>query len=259
MIKVVDISHHYGVKPVLSHVSLDVPASQLVVLMGPNGVGKSTLLSIIAGLMAPAKGYVEINGLRRRATEAAELQIRRQLAFLSDQPWLPEFKTGREWLMAIGALYDLDGERLMDHIGRLLELFQLSEKGESPIRTYSNGQKKKLAICGVLVTEAPILVLDEPFTGGLDAAAILALSRVLKHLTERKGATVVMASQIGEMVEPLAHRIAILDGTRLKAYDTLEELRAKTGCPGSLSEVFERLVHPQTLEQIGRYFQRPDA
>jgi ABC-2 type transport system ATP-binding protein len=121
MIKVVNVSHHYGVRPVLSHVSLDVPDGQLVVLMGPNGVGKSTLLSIIAGLMAPAKGYVEINGLRRRATETAELAIRKQLAFLPDQPWLPEFKTGREWLMAIGQLYDLDSERLMDHIGRLLD------------------------------------------------------------------------------------------------------------------------------------------
>jgi len=120
MIRVVDISHHYGVRPVLSHVSLDLPSGQLVVLMGPNGVGKSTLLSIVAGLMAPAKGHVEINGLRRRASEMAELHIRKQIAFLPDQPWLPEFKTGREWLMAVGQLYDRDAERLMDHISILL-------------------------------------------------------------------------------------------------------------------------------------------
>ncbi len=259
MIKVVDVSHHYSVKPVLSHINLELSAGELAVLMGPNGVGKSTLLNIIAGLMAPAKGYVEINGIRRRATEEGELQIRRHIAFLPDQPWLPEFKTGREWLMAIGQLYDLDADRLMDHIPRLLELFQLSEKAEAPIRTYSNGQKKKLAICGVLVTEAPILVLDEPFTGGLDAAALLALSRVLKHLAAQREKTILMASQIGEMVEPMGARIAILEGAHLKAYETLEVLRARTGCSGSLSEVYERLVHPQTLEQIENYFHRPKA
>lgn len=257
MIKVVDVSHHYGVKPVLSHIHLEVPAGELVALMGPNGVGKSTLLGIVAGLMAPARGYVEVNGLRRRGTEADELQIRRQVAFLPDQPWLPEFKTGREWLMAVGGVYDIGAERLMDHIGRLLGLFQLAEQGESPIRTYSTGQKKKLAICGALVTEAPILILDEPFTGGLDAAAILALSRVLSHLADQTDTTILMASQIGEMVEPLAGRIAVLEGTRLKACDTLDGLRAQTGCRGSLSEVFERLVHPQTLEEIENYFNRP--
>jgi len=257
MIKIVDVSHHYGVRPVLSHVSLEVPAGELVVVMGPNGVGKSTLLGIVAGLATPTNGYVEINGLRRRATEQVELQIRRQMAFLPDQPWLPEFKTGREWLMAIGQLYDLEAEHLMDHISRLLELFHLTDKGESPIRAYSSGQKKKLAICGVLVAETPVLVLDEPFTGGLDAAAILALGRVLKHMTDRKDTTILMASQIGEMVEPLVHRIAILEGARLKAYDTLEGLREKTQCSGSLSEVYERLVHPQTLEQLENYFKRP--
>jgi ABC-type multidrug transport system ATPase subunit len=259
MIKVVDVSHHYGVRPVLKHVSLEIASGQLVVLMGPNGVGKSSLLSIIAGMMVPARGYVEINGRRRRDAEQAELEIRKQIAYLPDQPWLPEFKTGREWLMAIGRLYDIAAERLMDHISRLLDLFHLADKAEAPIRTYSNGQKKKLAICGVLVTETPVLILDEPFTGGLDAAAILALGRVLKQLANRKDTTVVMASQIGEMAEPLAHRIAILEDARLKACDTLDALRAKTGCSGSLSEVYERLVNPQTLEEIENYFNRPQS
>lgn len=89
MIKLLDVSHHYGLNPVLSHINLHVPTGELVAVMGPNGVGKSTLLAIIAGLMAPAKGHVEINGLRRRATEETELQIRKQMIFLPDHPWLP--------------------------------------------------------------------------------------------------------------------------------------------------------------------------
>src|SRR5687767_12251148 len=147
MIKVVDVSHHYGVRPVLSHINLDVRPGELMVVMGPNGVGKSTLLGIIAGLIAPAKGHVEINGLRRRSTTETELQIRKQLAFLPDHPWLPEAMTGREWLLAVGQLYDVDTDRLMDHVTRVLDVFQLTENGDAPIRTYSNGQKKKVAIC----------------------------------------------------------------------------------------------------------------
>jgi ABC-2 type transport system ATP-binding protein len=257
MIKVVDVSHHYGLRPVLSHINLEIPEGKLIAIMGPNGVGKSTLLSIIAGLISPAEGQVEINGLRRRSSEEAELKIRRQMAYLPDHPWLPEFLTAREWLLAVGQLYDIEADHLMDHIDRLLDLFELADKGDAPIRTCSNGQKKKIAICGALVTEAPTLILDEPFTGGLDPSAILALRRVLQHLTEHSEVTVVMASQIPEMVELLAHRIAILSGAHVIAYDTLDGLRGKTGCSGSLPEVFEKIVHPQTLDHIEKYFSRP--
>lgn len=256
MIKVSDVSHHYGLKPVLSHVDLEVEQGKLIALMGPNGVGKSTLLGIIAGLLSPARGHVEINGLRRRGNVDEELQIRRQMVFLPDHPWLPEFMTVREWLLAVGRLYDVESDRLMEHIDRLLELFQLNDKDGSPIRTCSNGQKKKVAICGTLVSEAPTLVLDEPFTGGLDPSAILALRRVLKHLADRNDVTIVMASQIPEMVEHLADRIAVLSGTQIVACDTLDGLRSKTNCAGSLAEVFERLVHPRTLEHIDKYFNR---
>jgi ABC-type multidrug transport system ATPase subunit len=259
MIKVVKVSHHYGLRPVLSDINLVIPKGKLVAVMGPNGVGKSTLLGIIAGLMAPAKGQVEINGLCRRSSEAVELQIRRQLFFLPDHPWLPEHMTVREWLLAIGQLYDLDADRLMDHIVRLLDLFQLTDKGDSPIRTCSNGQKKKVAICGALAAETPIMILDEPFTGGLDPSAIMALHRVLKHLANTGDTTIVMASQIPEIVENLAHEIVILRGTRVIAYDTMEGLRAKAGVTGALPEVFEKLVNPQTLQHIDNYFNRPKS
>ena len=255
MINVVDVTQHYGVRPVLRRVNLRIEPGELVGLMGPNGMGKTTLLAAIAGILSPQKGYVEIAGIRRRSSPENELAIRRKVVYLPDHPWLPRNRTGREFLLAVGRLYDVDEERLMDHVERLLQLFELSDQADSPIRSYSNGQQKKIAICSALVTEAPIMLLDEPFSGGLDPSGQLALKKVLLRLADRADVTVLMATPVPEIVEGLARRVAVLRKGEIAAFDTPAGLRELTGCSGSLQEVLERLISPQTIENIERYFE----
>lgn len=254
MVNFISVTQHYGVRAVLHGVSLRVDSGQLVALMGSNGMGKSTLLRVAAGLLNPIKGHVEINGVRRRSSVANEQAIRRQVAYLPDHAWLPRNMTGREFLMGVGRLYDIGAQRLLDHIDRLLCLFDLIAKGDSPIRAYSNGQQKKVAICAMLVTEASVLLLDEPFTGGLDPSGILALRRVLEVLADRSDVTVLMATQVPELAEKLAHRVAVIRAGELIAYDTPKGLRDLTQCDGTLGEVLERMIHPETMNHIDQYF-----
>jgi len=255
MIEVVNVTHHYGVRPVLRDVSFRVERGELVSLMGPNGMGKSTLLGVMAGVLWPVEGCVEIDGLRRRRSEEEERTLRKKVVYLPDHPWLPVARSGREFLLAVGRLYGIEDERLMDHVDRLLELFQLQDRADAPIRSYSNGQQKKIAVCSALVAEAEVMLLDEPFSGGLDPSALLALRRVMKWLAERSDVTVVMATPVPELVEGLAHRLVVLRDGQVTAHDTPDALREQTGCPGPLQEVLERLIHPQTLDDIERYFE----
>ena len=255
MLNVVHVTQHYGVRPVLKDISLEVQPGELVALMGPNGMGKSTLMGAMAGLLSPQKGHVEIDGLRRRSTPEAEIAIRKKVAHLPDHPWLPMWQTGREFLLAVGKLYAIEPERLMDHAERLLLLFDLAKQADSPIRSYSNGQQKKIAISAVLITEAPLLLLDEPFSGGLDPSALLALKRVMQRLAERSDVTVVMATPVPELVEGLAHRVAVIRDGVLAAFDTPDGLRQLTGCNGSLQEVLEHLISPETLANIDAYLE----
>jgi ABC-2 type transport system ATP-binding protein len=257
MISLVDVTQHYGVRPVLRGINLRVEAGELVVVLGPNGMGKTTLLAVMGGVLTPQHGTVEINGLRRRASIEDELAIRKAAVYLPDQPFLPAMRTGREFLMGVGRLYDIDDDRLMDHIGRLLVLFELLEHADTPIRSYSHGQQKNLALCSALVTEAPVLLLDEPFSGGLDPSGLLALKKVLKHLVDRKKCTVVLTSPVAELVEEIAGRIVVLRDGEIAAFDTLEGLRRLTGSHGSLGQVLERMIYPETMQNLQNYFQEP--
>lgn len=258
MINVVGVTQHYGVRPVLRKMDMCVSSGELVAVMGPNGMGKSTLLRVVAGTLAPQAGHVEIDGLVRRESAEIEQAIRRKVAYLPDHPWLPRQSTGRDFLGAVGRLYNIESLHLVDHVERLLALFDLDHKADTPIRDYSNGQQKKIAICATLLTEATVLVLDEPFTGGLDPAGILALRRVLQHLAQRDDVTVLMATQLPEIAEGLAHRIAVVRDGELVAYHTIEGLRQTTGCDGPLQDVLEQLIHPETLKNIDRYFGHTD-
>jgi ABC-type multidrug transport system ATPase subunit len=147
----------------------------------------------------------------------------------------------------------------MDHAERLLRLFNLAEQGDWPISSYSTGQQKKIALCGALITEAPYLLLDEPFSGGLDPGGILALRRVLKRLAESEHLTVVMTTPVPELVEELAERVAIIKDGRLAAYDTVDGLKRTAGDGATLEIVFQRLMHPEALANIESYFIEREA
>jgi ABC-2 type transport system ATP-binding protein len=255
VIELDQVTQHYGVRPVLRGIDLRIERGEVVVILGPNGMGKTTMLGVMAGVLTPQHGVVMIDGKRRRGSEDEELAIRKLAVFLPDQAWLPVAQTGRDFLLAVGRLYEVEEERLIEHVDRLLELFDLSRKGDSPIWQLSAGQKKKVALCSALVTEAPIMLLDEPFSGGLDPAGILTLKRLIQHMSRRKKATIVLTSPVPELVEEIATRVVVLRDGEILAFDTLDGLQLMTGHRGTLGEVLERLIFPETTNKLNTYFE----
>src|SRR5438067_308194 len=136
MIEVVNVTQHYGIRPVLRGVNLKISRGEVVALMGPNGMGKTSLMGVLAGLLAPIDGYVEIDGKRRRRSAEEELSIRQRTVYLPAEPFLPISMTGREWILAVGRLYSVPDARLMDHVERLLAVFNLEKQGDSTISSY---------------------------------------------------------------------------------------------------------------------------
>lgn len=255
MIELTDVTQHYGVRPVLKRINLTIQTGRLVAIIGPNGMGKSTLLGVMAGVLSPQHGTVSIDGRLRKATVESELSIRRSTVYLPDKPWLPKDRTGREFLIAVGRLYSISDDDLLDHVERLLRVFELEKEGDWPIRSYSAGQQKKIALSSALITRAPLMLLDEPFSGGLDPSGILALKRILRHLVDRDGVTVVMSTPVPELLEELADSIVVLRNGEIVAHETAAGLRLMVQSSGTLDEVIAKLIHPSTLENLARYFE----
>lgn len=253
MIRLEHVTHHYGIRPVLRDISLEIASGELVAVVGPNGMGKSTLLKLMAGLLAPVRGTVEIAGLVRRASEATELLIRQRVAFLADQPYLRKDFSGREMILAVGRIYEISDDELFERADRLLSLFDLHERADQPLSGYSNGQRKKLSIVAVLIAHTPVLLLDEPFGGGLDPAGILALKALLTSRQQRDGTTIVLSAPVPELLEGFATRIlAIREGT-IAAFDTPENLRQQAGGNVTLAEALTQLVFPTAQQRIDEY------
>jgi len=254
MIRVVDVTQHYGIKPVLKNVSLEIPEGCRTAVIGPNGTGKTTFLSVVGGALTPQHGHVEIDGKIRKSSVEVELEIRRQAVFLPDRCYLPKNRTGREFLLGVGRLYDHPDEHLLDHADRLLRLFDLTALGDSPIRTYSAGQQKKIALSSALITDADVLLLDEPFSGGLDPAGIFALRNVLERLTTEQHKTIVLTSPVPELVVEIADRLLIIRDGEVAAYGTIDQLRRDLGHGRTLEAMLHEVIFPETLEVVDAYF-----
>lgn len=254
MIRAQNVTQHYGVRPILSDLSLTVETGELVAVIGPNGSGKSTLLSVLAGILRPQKGHVEIDGHRRRASIKSERAIRRNTVYLPDEPWLPMLTTGREYLLSVAKLYGIGIDRAIEHADRLLDLFCLTKNGDSPIRTYSTGQKKKIGLCAAVITDASTLLLDEPFSGGLDPAGIMAMKRLLQRFREDRARTVVFTTPVAEVVDELADRMIVLRNGIVEGEYRIDELRGSSDDSESVKRVVEDLVFPNATQSIQNYF-----
>ncbi len=255
MINLEKVTQHYGVRPILKDINLTILENELVVVVGPNGMGKTTLLRVMAGVLTPQRGSVSLLGHLRKSSLEAELTIRRQSVFLPDDVWLPGDMTGREYLLRVAELYGIDSIWAMQHADKLLMLFQLVREGDWPMRSYSSGQKKKITLCSAVISQAKIMLMDEPFSGGLDPAGIFAMKRIIQRLHQSRSATIVLTTPVGELVEELAGRVLVIRDGEIAADGSVADLRRESMAAGPIEEVLEQLVHPQLMDDILGYFE----
>ena len=225
-------------RPAIDDLDLSVRAGEFYALLGPNGAGKTTTLRIVAGLLRPDAGTVQVFGIDALANP---IEAKRLIAWVSDEPMIYDKLTPLEYLEFVAGLWGIEAATAEARAVELIDWLGLAPHVDERCQTFSKGMRQKVALAGALIHEPRLLILDEPLTG-LDAGSARQVKNVLVERV-RGGVTVIMTSHILEIAERMAERIGVLDKGRLIAEGSLDELRRQAGKLGSsLEDVFLDLV-----------------
>ncbi len=236
------ISKAFGPRWVLREVSLTVQPGEIVALMGPNGAGKSTLLRVAATLLRPTSGQVRIGDSRWPPDGSG---VRAQVTLLGHQPWLYPDLSAEENLRFYQRLYGWpEGPGAAE---AALRRMGLADRARDPARGFSRGMLQRLALARAFLSPAPVLLLDEPFTG-LDVLGLEEAREVIRELAAG-GRAVVVALHDPAMAD-FAHRVVVLVGGRLVAEGAPADFGEK-----ALRELYQAQAGPS--RRRGRAFAEP--
>ena len=206
----------------VNDVTLTVPRGQVIGLLGPNGAGKTTTIKMSCGLIAPTAGTIRIDGYdvgRRRAS--AVRQIGAVLEGSRNVYWP---LTAWQNLIYFGRLKGLRAAEIRPRAQRLLTDLGLWERRNETVGSYSRGMQQKVAIATALITDPPVMLLDEP-TIGLDVESARTVKDWIAHLAAGEGKTIVLTTHQLPIVQELADRIAVIrDGSVIADLPTGELL-----------------------------------
>ncbi|MEO8904443.1 MAG: ATP-binding cassette domain-containing protein [Polyangiaceae bacterium] len=221
MIEVSELTKDYGTVVAVRGVSFNVGKGEIVGFLGPNGAGKSTTLRVLAGFLGATSGRVLIAG---HDIAEAPLEARRALGYMPESaPLYPEMRVG-EYLTFRARLKEVPRGKRVNAVGSAMERAGVTHMAGTVISHLSKGYRQRVALADALVSNPPLLILDEP-TAGLDPNQIREVRALVKDLGSDR--TVLLSTHILSEVEATCERAIVIDRGRLVAEGTIEELRTR--------------------------------
>jgi ABC-2 type transport system ATP-binding protein len=224
MIRVNNLVKKFGDFTAVNDISFEVKQGEIFAFLGPNGAGKTTTIKMLTTLLHPTSGAIELDGLDPmvKAKEA-----RQRFGIVFQDPSLDSEQTAWENMELHGVLYHVPRKVRAERTEHLLKLFELWDRKDSYVKTFSGGMKRRLEIARGFLHTPKILFLDEP-TLGLDPQSRNQLWTHVKNLNESEKTTVFLTTHYMDEADRVAHRIAIMDHGTIVAQGTSAELKAQT-------------------------------
>lgn len=248
MISVKSVSKKINDNAVLEGLELEVKSGEIVGLVGPNGAGKTTLLNIIAGVWPADTGDVKIDGFS--LSEGRE-EVKQNIGYIPDAPFLYPKLTGREFLSFAGAIYKIGSKNLSKKIEELEKALELSFWLDELMEGYPRGVRQKMTFASMLLHSPKNIILDEPLTN-LDPKSSKLVKELLQRLA-KQGASILLSTHILEIAEKLCRRIIVLHKGKQIAAGQIDELRNQAKSGSSLEEIFLQLTGGETYTELLKY------
>ena len=232
MIEIKNVTKTYGNKKALDNVSFNVEDGSIFAFIGHNGAGKTTLIKSIVGIHDFDKGDILIDG---KSIKEDPVLCKKIMAYIPDNPETYEHMRAIDYINFICDMYDVDTMTREKNIKKYSKIFEMEDKLNDTIDSYSHGMKQKIVLISQLVHEPKILIMDEPFVG-LDPKAVYDVKTILNEMVN-DGKTVFYSTHILDVAEKLCSKVAIIKDGKLIKCGSMKEIKGDK----SLEKVFMEL------------------
>ncbi len=243
----------YDVVEALKGISFNAYKGEILTILGPNGAGKTTTLKILTGILHPTDGSVRVLGYNPRKREKDFLS---RIGFLSSQRRFAEYMGWDlppvDVFRLVKAIYNIDEKTYKDRVKNFVDLLEVEETLEVPIRKLSLGQRAKIEIITAVLHHPEVLFLDEP-TLGLDVVAADILRNFIVDYVRNTGSTVIFTSHYMKDVESLSDRLIIIDRGRIVFEGEIDEIYRKFSKFRKVKFIMEEEVKNPPFEELLEY------
>ena len=240
MIEIKNVTKIYnGEKNAVDNISFTVNNGEIFAFIGHNGAGKTTTIKSIVGILNFEEGDILING---KSIKKSPIECKKQMAYVPDNPDLYENMKAIDFINFICDMYEISKEVREENINKYAKMFEMQEKLDDYISSFSHGMKQKIALIAALVHNPEVLIMDEPFVG-LDPKAVFNIKEVMKEMC-RQGKTIFFSTHILEVAEKLCDRVAIIKQGKIVKTGNMKEIKGDE----SLEQVFLELDEGEKYE-----------
>ncbi|MEW6684822.1 MAG: ABC transporter ATP-binding protein [Candidatus Edwardsbacteria bacterium] len=220
MVSLSHLTKKFAETVAVSNLNLNLKSGEIFGFLGPNGAGKTTTLKLIAGLLRPTEGTIEVCGYN---VQKEPERVKSLLGYVPDNPFIYEALSGREFLWFVGGLYRMEKREIEKRIAYYFEVFGINNWADASTEGYSHGMRQKIVLISALFHNPKVIIIDEPMVG-LDPQSAHLVREIFKE-ERNKGKTIFLSTHTLSLAETICDRIGIINKGKLIALGMVEELR----------------------------------